>query len=506
MAGKIKIILLSAILLGTLTISAQALDMPKTNSYIYSTSTGSTTVLNCPMPFLPEKTINLGDQGAGIQSPVDMCFDGDSDLYIVDNTGNCIVEFDAQYKVKNIIKQFTNNGNTDSFNGPTGMYITESGLIYICDAGNDRIVELDQNFKLVRIYTTPKAELLGKNYIFSPQKVAVDPSGDIFLINQNEFNGIMQLDSNGNFVNFIGSNKVVFNPVDAFWKSIMTNTQRSQLLQFVPIEYTNISMDSQGFLYAVTSAEGETQPIKRLNLSGSDVLSRNGYVGVTGDIDLVNTSTNTMLKSSFVDIVSDKNGVYYALDSAKGRIFAYNQDGYLLYVFGGMGNKAGLFSAPCAIETDGSHLFVLDQTNNTLTIFKQTEYASLIEQADLLFHNGDYKQSQKFWNQVLNLNSNFELAYSQIGSIYLAQDKYKEAMKYFILGNYRGNPLTQLDGYNKAFAEYSKIFAKKYVGFIVAGIIVIMIGIVILKRAIRKYFLKKKRSKDLATGLINENR
>ena len=79
-------------------------------------------------------------------------------------------------------------------------------------------------------------------------------------------------------------------------------------------------------------------------------------------------------------------------------------------------------------------------------------------------------------------------------------------MKYFILGNYRGNPLTQLDGYNKAFAEYSKIFAKKYVGFIVAGIIVIMIGIVILKRAIRKYFLKKKRSKDLATGLINENR
>ena len=241
----------------------------------------------------------------------------------------------------------------------------------------------------------------------------------------------------------------------------------------------------------VSSSKSEAQPIRRLNLSGTDVLDRNGYVDVIGDIKIADTantedSKSSDLTSSFIDIVSRENGVYFALDATYCRIFAYNQDGYLLYAFGGSGDKAGLFRTPCAIEKNKDDLIVLDQANNTLTVLKVTEYASLIEQADACNRNGQYDTSYDLWSKVLQYNANYELAYAQIGNVYLEKGEYQTAMKYFQLGNYRGDGVSQFDGYNKAFVEYTKQFAKKNLGLIVCSLMVFVIGLLVFLQQYRR--------------------
>jgi hypothetical protein len=429
--------------------------------------------------------VNFDNLDSEIQSPVDMCFDRENNLYVVDNVGNRIVVFDKNYNIKRAVNTFSKNGENDVFQNPNGIYITKSNTIYICDTNSERVVVLNSNFELIKTFISPKSELLGVNYIFKPLKITVDISGNMYIINQNEFNGIMQLDSDGNFINFIGSNRVVFNPIDAFWKSIMSSEQRKKMLQFIPIEYSNISMDNEGFIYTVSASKKEKSPIKRLNLSGQDVLIRNGYIDIEGDIDTVNSDVNKKIKSSFADIVSNDKGTYFALDTAQGRVFAYNQEGFLLYAFAGLGNSAGLFSAPSAIEINGKDLLVLDQTNRSLTVFTETEYAKLIGQADTEFRTGNYTQSEKTWKNVLKYNSNYELAYAQIGSVYLEQGKYSEAMKYFEIGNYRGSKITLLDGYNKAFTELRKVFAQDNLGMIII-LCFILSAIYIVIRKFRK--------------------
>ena len=256
----------------------------------------------------------------------------------------------------------------------------------------------------------------------------------------------------------------------------MSKEQNSQMEQFLPVEYTNLSLDQEGLIYAVSKAE-VVSPIKRLNLSGNDVLIRNGYVDVVGDFfNEASGSAETLAASTFVDIVSDENGLIYALDSYKGRVFVYNNEGFLFYAFGGLGSQFGTFALPSAIELNDSDILVADESAGKITVFRRTEYGSLIAEADQAYNEGRYDESIEKWSRVIELNSNFELAYAQIGKVYLRRDQLEEAMKYFELGNYRGDKVTKTTGYNKAFSEYRRDVAAKWLGPVVIILVVLVLG------------------------------
>lgn len=462
--------------------NAGAVEIPRTKCYTYSTASGDIEALYCPMPFMPSKVIKFADYGDQIQSPIDLCFTKEKKMLVLDQyTGN-VIEFDKEFQIVSILGDFTYNNQTDHLSSPNGIFISEDDLIYICDTGNQRVVIFDQDFHVIDIIESPASDILGTDYEFQPMKIAVDVSGNMYIINKNEFQGLMQIDAEGKFVSFIGSNRVVYNPIDAFWKSIMTDIQREQLVDFIPIEYTNVSLDHEHFLYTVSSAKNEEVPIKRLNLTGTDILRRNGYVDVSGDVGLIGETKNT-----FVDITSNKSGEYFALDSTFGKIFAYNQDGYLLYAFGGIGNNEGQFQSPNAIESFEDHLYVIDYTNVSLTVFDKTMFAKTIESADLSYRKGQYDQSEKYWQEVTQYNSNYELAYAQLGSISLQRENYKEAMHYFALGNYRGSHFTLLDGYNKSFIEFRKDFLHNYLAAILIGLVAATILLFVARSAYKKH-------------------
>lgn len=455
-------------------------------SYTYSTATGSPRIVYSSAPYVPEKIINSASLSSDLSEPVDICFDKNGRMFITDKAQNAILILNQDEHLEKVIKEFRFNGKTDGFASPEGMFVSDLNKIYICDTENSRIVVLNDKYECEKIIGAPTSAVLGENYIFKPRKMAVDAGGSLYVINANEYNGIMKLSPEGSFVSFLGSNKATVDLAELFWKQIMTSKQKAKLVKFIPSEYFNISMDLDGFLFVVSQSKTESVPLKRLNLNGDDVLIRGGYVDVTGDV-----TARQEERSVFADVTSDENGFYYAIDSANGRIFTYNSDGYLFYVFGGKGDKIGCFSSPNAIENKDGKLYVADSENGTITVFKRTDYGNLLSLADTTYEKGDYEQSVKLWHEVIRNNANFDLAYAQIGKVLLRQGRYNDAMRYFELGNYRGDTATGITGYNKAFIEFRKVMASKYLGYIFVGA-----AIFIVVYYIRKHLLKKRGGKS----------
>ena len=125
---------------------------------------------------------------------------------------------------------------------------------------------------------------------------------------------------------------------------------------FVPTEYDNIYMDYEGFIYACTThvtkstlEDGTADPIRRLNMMGSDILIRNGEWHIIGDI-YWGDGGGYSGPSLITDITAFDNDVYVGLDKVRGRLFAYDDQGRMLFAFGGNGNMDGYFKLPSAID------------------------------------------------------------------------------------------------------------------------------------------------------------
>ena len=495
----VKRILLLFITLGVLIGEKRVFAYTPYDSYTYSNATGTIEAIPTPAPYIPADYINSDRIGTELSRPCDFAFGPDGNLYVVDSNLNKIVVLNRDFKVVKEIKSFKRDSKDEGFNNPQGLFVDSTGQIYVCDTGNGRVLMLNNEGELISVYTKPDSPLLGADYEYKPVKIAVDSSGTLYVINTNEYSGIMKITPQGRFVGFIGSNKAIVSPVVKFWKKIMSETQKKQLLSFVPVEYHNISMDSEGFIYAVSATKSGENPIRRLNLSGTDILIRNGYVGVKGDLVTPKTITkDTKSGSVFVDICSSGNGNYFALDSNYGRIFVYNQEGFLLYVFGGRGVQIGTFTTPSAIELQDDRLLVLDEVNAAITVFKKTQFANLISQAEQHYYQGNFEQSKRSWNEVLKLCSTYEFGYLQLGKIYLQEKDYFNAMRCFKLGNYRGDKVTFMTGYNKAYTEIRKIWFSKYLAVMVLG----GLALAVIVSAYRRFVSKRRKKQGEGHGKL----
>ena len=122
------------------------------------------------------------------------------------------------------------------------------------------------------------------------------------------------------------------------------------------------------------------------------------------------------------------------LDSTHNRIFGYDQQGNMLWAFGGVGNADGFFNRPVAIEHMGTDLLILDEGGafgGSLTVMTTTEYGRMVYEAIHQYRTGAYEESAKTWTEVLSRNGNYDSAYIGIGRALLQQEKYAEAMGYF---------------------------------------------------------------------------
>jgi len=328
----------------------------------------------------------------------------------------------------------------------------------------------------------PSNTVFDQSFSFLPNKLVVDTSGRVYTLVNTVNKGIVKFEANCNFTGFIGANKVSYNLYEYIWKNyFMTEAQRAQQASFVPTEYCNLYMDEDSFIYATNVVFSEydllwdaAQPIRRLNGIGNDILIKNDRYPPIGDLYWVEQN-NHYGPSKFHDITVLDNDVYVALDKTRGRLFGYDSQGYMLWAFGTSGNSEGAFGSAISLEHMGNELIVLDETACTITLFAPTEYGNLIFDAYGAYLQGDYDGSAVLWEEVLQQNANYNLAFIGIGRALLRQDHYEEAMEYFEMARDR-------DNYGRAFRLYRKIWVEENIGWIVALLAVVMIVPLVLRK------------------------
>lgn len=427
-----------------------------------------------PAPYVPAGSIggeNLSYNGEPIGrfvTPQDLCQADDGRIYIADTGNNRIVVLNREMnKVENIITTFDNNGTEDSFNQPYGVCVSENGQVYVADSQNRRVVVLEKDGTLVKIVANPQSESLDDGYVFTPLKVTVDYADRIYVIAQNMFEGIMVFESNGNFSSFFGTIDVKISLWEKFWKRIATKEERSKQQLYIPTEFTGIDIDPDGFVYATNIDSNGEQGVRRLNPRGEDVIKKGENTNVGGDL-WTEGSTEYAGPSQFTDVVYRQNGIYSCLDRKRGRVFTYDHEGNLLYVFGGLGTQEGTFSLPVSIEDIGGKIVVLDATRAQIVSFEETEYGRLINEAVSLRYDGDEAEAVELWRRVLELDENNELANTGIGKAYLTAGDYVNAMKYLKLGMNR-------DYYSIAYRRYRNGKLTENASYFLTGVLVLIV-------------------------------
>ncbi len=398
-------------------------------------------------------------------------------IYICDTGNNRILEIEhseKRYRVKRIISSFTGAASPLAFSSPYDIFVSEAGEMFICDFTNKRVVKLDKDLQFLMAFTRPGDATFDASLSFLPVKVVADKTGRGFVLCRNVNKGMIKYESDGTFAGFIGASTVKFMWYDYIWRLLSTREQRAQQASFVPTEYDNLTIDQDGFIYCVTGVFSENElmddqakPIRRINGLGADILIKNGTYPPIGDLQW-DTVTDYAGPSRFSDITVLDNDVYVVTDRIHGRLFGYDQQGRLLWVFGGIGNMAGYFRRPVAIDHMGNDLLVLDSMESSITIFTPTPYGSLIYKAIHEYRQGSYDSSAESWQEVLRLNGNFDPAFIGIGRALLRQERYEEAMAYFKLTRDREN-------YSEAFKLYRKEWVEEHSALIFIALALLMV-------------------------------
>ncbi len=399
-----------------------------------------------------------------------------------------------------------------TLSGVTDIFIDHERNFYITDKGNERVLKTDWDMNYIMQFTKPTDNTFDQSLYFLPDKVVADVEGRVYLVSDNINKGIIKYESDGTFAGFYGAMPATYSWYEYIWKKLSSAAQRAAMESFVPTEYDNVAIDSEGFIYACSTnvsgpglRNGSEEGVRRLNLLGNNILIQNGYDYVMGDVRYGNFAGYSGC-SLFIDVTAlDDSGIYFCLDKTRGRIFGYDKQGEMLFAFGGVGNFDGYFSGPVALEHMGTDLIVLDSVDNSFTVFSTTEYGDLIYKALEEYRRGDYIASGETWEEVRKLNGNYDLAYIGIGRSLKRQKKYKEALPYF-------KTKWDRDNYSKAFKEYRKEWVEQNIWwiFIVAFVLLVFpLGrkkIRMLKYEIDMTDFKFAEAKDNDEGFKSETR
>jgi tetratricopeptide (TPR) repeat protein len=500
LAGILTVFIISTFV-NTVHADAQEIKEPDQKSYTYSYWGAPA---KSPDPYVIDKVITGEDIGCGnFYNPMDVFRAKDGRVYVADTGNNRIVELGSDGEFLKEFKGAADGSKLHEFSEPQGVFVTDNNEIYVADTKNGVVVHMDSQGNLIRMIERPAGAVISDKLVYAPSRVVVDKNGLIYVVSLYVNQGIIEYSADGKFEGFLAAGKVNPNPIEVFWKKFSTKAQRDRMVDFVPIEYNNIAIDKDGFIYATMAAMNqnvvlaeiaskngteEGTLVRKLNLLGSDILRQEGFYPPVGDVDVMESNLNFYGAypgiSTIVDVSYGDFGVFSILDSNRKRVFTYDSEGNLLYAFGGAGTAAGGFMTPVSMTQSEDHMYVLDKATGALTFFKQTDYASAIHDAIAFSETGQYDASANKWQEILNKNANMDLAYTGIGKALFRAGNYKEAMKYFKNGYNK-------DWYSKAYQEYRK--TKIASGFPIVAMILITLFLALMLKKIYsglKQFLK----------------
>lgn len=408
--------------------------------------------------YLPSKTITkIGDEF--LFAPTDFTILDDGYMYILDSGNKRVVVSDME---GNLINTFAE----DVLVTPKGMYVTSDHTCYVADRDAKSIFVFNAEGELIQTYGKPDHPLYGNQLDFLPLKVVVNESGTMYVICESNNNGIVQISpvDGGTFLGYFGTNNTSASLWRIIWRAIQTDAQRAKSQSNLPATPDNMAIDEKGLIYTVTRGEKQ-DTLKRLNIAGINMIEAEAYEAVPTAV-----------------AVGNHDNVFVA--SSQGYIYEYNNEGELLFVFGGKDDgqqRIGLSTKTEAIQigTDDK-IYVLDSDKAQIQVYEPTEFTNLLHEALQLFSKGRYTESKEPLTEVLKMNNLFDYANMAMARALLQEEDYEAALAYSKLAK-------DYDVYSDAFWEIRNDWLKDNL----VTVILLVVALIVAKKVIG-YFDKKK--------------
>ncbi len=490
---SLLLVVLSFVMLASaLTVGASASSAYQT--YTYSIDGEA---LYSPDAYSANKSVDSTAMGLATElasDASDLVVDEDENVYIADTSNNRIVVLDRYYNFKFDISGFTNaQGIEDVLAGPKGVFVTKRDgnkekTIWVCDTDKNRLVQFDHEGNFLRIVDAPESQLLEADDVYKPIAMAIDQYGRMYVVSSTTYQGIIVLDADGQFVNFIGAQAVTISAWEILWRRFQTEEQKKLTKSYVSTEFNNITINDDGFIYVTTSSikeesvdsairgkskSGDFMPVKLLNPAGNEIMRRNGFWPPAGEIDYSNSSSDKVLykgPSTVTDVAVGPENTWSIIDSKRNKIYTYDFNGNLLFAFGDKGSMLGSISNIGAVAYQGDTMLVLDKGSKCIVVYERTQYGNLLIEAIAAENSLDYDYAIECWNKVLQRNSNFDAAYVGIGNAHYRSGEYKEALASYEIAY-------ETEGWSNSYKEVRKEWMSTWLIPMVLGIIVLLVAV-----------------------------
>ena len=417
---SILVILLVSVLASSLETEANGLPY---GTYTYSSATRR--FVNTQDAYVP-LSISYDLAGIDLQDPKDISIDRDDNIYVADAGAGRIVRYSLQDDTVEVIGE-------GFLEEPTGVHAGLDGNLYVSDFSKKEAYRfvydsVTGTYVADVVYSKPlNTPYFQDNDPYDPTKIVTDQGGNVYVLLAGNINGMAQFKNDGEFFGFFGGNTIPNTWDNVLRYMLFDEEQRREWFQMIPDPVYNVAIDKDGLL--LTTTKGQMGYLK-LNIA------------------------NFVYSSSvwgFDDIEDVFVGPYNTIFTVNkdGMITEYAPDGSVLFVFSGtdQNNQKGLFKSPTGIAVDSkNNIYAVDDTYDALQIFTPTAFADLVHYAIELYQDGKYLESLGPWQEVLSMNSLFDLANKGIGDAYFADMNYEKAMDFYEVAR-------DEQGYSDAFWE-----------------------------------------------------
>lgn len=424
-------------------------------SYSYWQDGYSDTVVKTKAMYKVKEVISAERLGiSDFKQLSDICLGPDGNIYIIDSDAGELIILDSSYNFVSRIGTFKSGDRELTLTKPRGIFVSDKNDVYICDTEAARILVCDTSGNVNEILTVPESSVLPEGFLYRPLKIAVDTKGYTYVLSDGSYYGALFFNPSGEFVGFYGANSVensIITVLKNLWNKLtMTNAKRSGSVKSLPYQFTDLYIDSGGFVYTATglvNTGSKKGTIRRLSPGGTNILNSGDVsFGESGD---TKKSTGEIIKQDINGICVDENDFIYAFDRGIGAIYVYDTSCNFITAFGGgagQGTQEGIFKLPCAIDTYNDDIYVCDANNQTVTVFEPTDYGRLVKQAQKYTLDGDYDKARENWQSVLRSDKNCRYAYIGLAKAAFAEKDYKTALDY-------GRKGLDRDVYSRAYSQ-----------------------------------------------------
>jgi hypothetical protein len=415
--------------------------------------------------FLPDRNVTT----LQLNRPESIAFCGNDILYVADRGNRRVLMYDVENDI------VTGEIRHPGFVAPRGVFVARNGTLYVADSGAGAVFLFDGDGGWVRTLTRPVSPAFGDTP-FAPYRVAADMRGNVYIVSEGVFNGIIQLSGAGEFLGFFASNRTTLTLTQILQDFFFTDRQREGLMDRLPLTFSNVFADGRGIVYSTTMGR-ENRGLNKHDMAGRDMF---------GDVWTFISTT---------DVTVDRNGIIYTAD-AGGFIGVYANDGSEIFFFGAVGRTeddiAGMYSSLISIAVcSRGHIWTLDNEKAFLQSYTPTEYTLAVFRALSLFDGGHYDAAGHEWRNVLRYNQMSVLAHNGLGRSYLYRQDYGAAMLHFEVAGNR-------EFYSQAFWETRNIWLLDNL----TNVLAIAAALIIISSAL-KYADRQKRVKLAFAGAVN---